>query len=503
MEVYLAAILTIFNWQNLLAIVIGVIVGIVVGAIPGLGPATAIAAMLPITFKLNPVTGISMLLGIFCGGTYGGSISATLIHTPGTPSAAATVLDAYPMAQRGEAGKALGFGVVASGIGGLFSALVLLFLGPLVARWALKFGPPEILVLCLFGLTMVSSLMAKSLLKGLIAASLGLFFATVGQDPLTGIQRFTMGNVNLLMGIGLVTLLVGIYAGSEVLRLIERLRADEKVAVTKKVSIKLPTFRELKRQTTNFIWSAVIGTIVGIIPGVGAVGAAIASFISYGEAKRRSKHPEKFGTGIPDGVVASETANNAVTGGSLVPLLTLGIPGAPVAAILLGAFVIQGLYPGPKLFVEHQNIAYSLFIGLIVANIVMVGLGILGLRLFSKVIKVPKVILIPIILIFCSVGIYSIYSSIFQIWLFFFFVILGYLLQKFKFPLAPVALGFVLGSLTEISLRQTLSMYGDNWRFIYERPIVLVFLIITVLSILRSLLRPLWAKNREKKDRVS
>jgi putative tricarboxylic transport membrane protein len=203
MEVYWIAILTIFNWQNLLAIVIGVIVGIVVGAIPGLGPATAIAAMLPITFKLNPVAGISMLLGIFCGGTYGGSISATLIHTPGTPSAAATVLDAYPMAQKGQAGKALGFGVVASGIGGLFSALVLLFLGPLVARWALKFGPPELLVLCLFGLTMVSSLVAKSLLKGLITASLGLLFATVGQDPLTGITRFTLGNVNLLMGIGL------------------------------------------------------------------------------------------------------------------------------------------------------------------------------------------------------------------------------------------------------------------------------------------------------------
>jgi putative tricarboxylic transport membrane protein len=500
MEVYWIAILTIFNWQNLLAIVIGVIVGIIVGAIPGLGPATAIAAMLPITFKLNPVTGISMLLGIFCGGTYGGSISATLIHTPGTPSAAATVLDAYPMAQKGQAGKALGFGVVSSGIGGLFSALVLLFLGPVVARWALKFGPPELLVLCLFGLTMVSSIVAKSLLKGLIAAALGLFFATVGQDPLTGIQRFTLGNVNLLMGIGLVTLLVGIYAGSEVLRLVEMLRAEEKAAVTKKVSIKLPKFRELKSQTINLIWSAVIGTIVGIIPGVGA---AIASFISYGEAKRRSKHPEKFGTGIPDGVVASETANNAVTGGSLVPLLTLGIPGAPVAAILLGAFVIQGLYPGPKLFVEHQNIAYSLFIGLIVANIIMVGLGILGIRLFSKVIKVPKVILIPIILIFCSVGIYSLYSSFFQIWLFFFFVILGYLLQKFKFPLAPIALGFVLGSLTEISLRQTLSMYGGSLRFIYERPIVMVFLIITVLSILRSLLRPLLAKNKEKKDRVS
>jgi putative tricarboxylic transport membrane protein len=500
MEVYWIAILTIFNWQNLLAIVIGVIVGIIVGAIPGLGPATAIAAMLPITFKLNPVTGISMLLGIFCGGTYGGSISATLIHTPGTPSAAATVLDAYPMAQKGQAGKALGFGVVSSGIGGLFSALVLLFLGPVVARWALKFGPPELLVLCLFGLTMVSSIVAKSLLKGLIAAALGLFFATVGQDPLTGIQRFTLGNVNLLMGIGLVTLLVGIYAGSEVLRLVEMLRADQKVAVTKKVSIKLPKFRELKSQTVNLIWSAVIGTIVGIIPGVGA---AIASFISYGEAKRRSKHPEKFGTGIPDGIVASETANNAVTGGSLVPLLTLGIPGAPVAAILLGAFVIQGLYPGPKLFVEHQNIAYSLFIGLIVANIIMVGLGILGIRFFSKVIKVPKVILIPIILIFCSVGIYSLYSSFFQIWLFFFFVILGYLLQKFKFPLAPIALGFVLGKLTEISLRQTLSMYGGSLRFIYERPIVMVFLIITVLSILRSLLRPWLVKNKEKKDRVS
>lgn len=500
MEVYITAILTVFNWQNLLAIVTGVVVGVIVGAIPGLGPATAIAAMLPITFKLNPVTGISMLLGIFCGGTYGGSISATLIHTPGTPSAAATVLDAYPMAQKGQAGKALGFGVISSGIGGLFSALVLLFLGPLVARWALKFGPPELLVLCLFGLTMVSSLVAKSLLKGLIAAALGLFFATIGQDPLTGIMRFTMGNVNLMMGIGLVTLLVGIYAGSEVLRLVELLRAEEKVAVTKNVSIKLPTFREFKSQTFNFIWSAIIGTTIGIIPGVGA---AIASFISYGEAKRRSKHPEKFGTGIPDGVVASETANNAVTGGSLVPLLTLGIPGAPVAAILLGAFIIQGLYPGPKLFVEHQNIAYSLFIGLIVANIIMVGLGVLGIRLFSRVIKVPKVILIPIILVFCSVGIYSIYSSIFQIWLFFFFVILGYLLQKFKFPLAPIALGFVLGSLTEISLRQTLSMYGSNWRFIYERPIVMVFLIITVLSILRPVLLPLLVKNKKKEDRVS
>jgi putative tricarboxylic transport membrane protein len=231
---------------------------------------------------------------------------------------------------------------------------------------------------------------------------------------------------------------------------------------------------------------------VGIIPGIGA---AIASFISYGEAKRRSKHPEKFGSGIPDGIVASETANNAVTGGAMVPLLTLGIPGCPVAAILLGALIIQGLYPGPKLFVEHQHVAYSIFMGLIVANLFMVGLGILGIRFFAKVILIPKSILIPLIVIFCTVSIYSIYSSIFQIWLFFFFVLFGYFCQKFKIPLGPIALGFVLGSLTERTFRQTLIMYGGSLSFIYERPIVLVCVLITLLS----LFRPLFLKWIEKK----
>jgi len=317
MEIYLDAILTIFKLQNLISIIMGVTIGIIVGVIPGLGAVTAIAAVLPITFNLNPVTGIMLLLGVFCGATYGGSISATLIHTPGTPSAAATLFDAYPMAQKGKAGNALAYGVISSGIGGLFSAFVLLFFGPLVAKWALKFGPPEIFILCLFGLTMVASIAGASLLKGLIASTFGLFFATVGQEPLTGIERFTFGNVDLLMGIGLVTILVGIYAGSEVLRLTELIKKEEEIGLTKKVSIELPSFKEFKNQNRNFIWSAIIGTIIGIIPGIGA---AIASFISYGEAKRRSKYPEKFGTGIPDGIVASETANNAVTGGALVPL---------------------------------------------------------------------------------------------------------------------------------------------------------------------------------------
>jgi putative tricarboxylic transport membrane protein len=494
MEIYLDAIFTIFKWQNLISIIIGVAEGIIIGAIPGLGAVTAIAAMLPITFKLDPVTGISLLLGVFCGATYGGSISATLIHTPGTPSAAATLFDAYPMAQKGRAGKALGYGVISSGIGGLFSAFVLLFLGPLVGKWALKFGSPELFILCLFGLTMVASISGRSLIKGLIAATFGLLFASIGQDPLTGIERFTLGNVDLLMGIGLVTILVGIYAGAEILRLTESLKKEEKLRETRKVSIEMPSFKELKSQARNFIWSAVIGTIVGIIPGIGA---AIASFISYGEAKRRSKYPEDFGTGIPDGIVASETANNAVTGGSLVPLLTLGIPGAPVAAILLGAFIIHGLYPGPKLFVEHQHVAYSLFVGLIVANIFMVGLGIMGIRFFVKVIAIPKAILIPIVVVFCTVSIYTIYSSIFQIWLFFFFVMFGYLFQKFGFPLAPIALGFVLGSLTEKTFRQTLIMYGGSLSFIYERPIVFVFLIITLLSLLRPLF-PKWRKSNAR-----
>ncbi len=494
MEVYLDAILTIIQWQNLISIIAGVTLGIIIGVVPGLGAVTAIAAVMPITFKLDPVTGITLLLGVFCGATYGGSISATLIHTPGTPSAAATLFDAYPMAQQGRAGNALAFGVISSGIGGLFSAFVLLFFGPLVAKWALKFGPPELFILCLFGLTMVASIAGGSLLKGLIASTFGLLFATVGQEPLTGIERFTFGNVDLLMGVGLVTILVGIYAGSEVLRLTEQLKKKEGISVTKRVSVELPSATELKNQSRNFIWSAIIGTIVGIIPGIGA---AIASFISYGEAKRRSKHPEKFGTGIPDGIVASETANNAVTGGALVPLLTLGIPGSPVAAILLGALIIQGLYPGPKLFVEHQHVAYSLFMGLIVANVFMVGLGILGIRFFARVILIPKNILIPLIIIFCTVSIYSIYSSIFQIWLFFFFVLFGYFCQKFGFPLGPIALGFVLGSLTEKSFRQTLIMYGGSLSFIYERPIVLVCLIITLLSLFRPFLQKWWKRKKQ------
>ena len=348
----------IFTLSNILWIVFGTLTGIIIGAIPGLTVTMGIALLLPVTFGMNPLPAISMLLGIYAGGMYGGSITAILINTPGTPAAAATSLDGYPLAQKGEAGRALKMAIYSSTVGGLFSAFMLILIAPQLAKLALRFGPAEYTALVLLGLTVIAGISGSSLIKGLIAGSLGLLMSTIGLDPMLGVPRLTFGSIYLTSGLSTVPVLIGLFAIAEIFVNTENIGVEGKTMKLAKISgDQKVTFKEFRSHFWTMIKGSIIGTYIGIIPGIGS---GVSAFVSYNEAKRSSKHPENFGKGEMAGVVASESANNGATGATLIPLLTLGIPGDVVTAVLLGAFMIQGLTPGPLLFKDHGSTMFAI-----------------------------------------------------------------------------------------------------------------------------------------------
>lgn len=489
MDAFLSALGMLTAPDALIAVVGGTLVGIVIGALPGLGSLLAITMALPLTFVLSQPASIALLLGLYCGSVYGGSISAILINTPGTPQSAATVLDGFPMAKRGDAGLALGWCTTASAFGGIFATVILAVASPLLARIGLHFGPVEYFALGLFALTCIVTVSRDNMVKGLIAGLIGLFVAVVGQDPITGYMRYDFGVFDLSAGIGLVPFLVGLFALSEVFwRAAEKPNGDGPII---RSTFRVPGLGELRHRFTMLVKSSLIGTWIGTLPGVGA---ASASMVSYAEAKRSSRYKDRFGTGEPDGVIASEAANNAVTSGAMVPTLSLGVPGDPITAVMLGALVLQGVTPGPQLFVAHRSLVLFIFLMLFVANICLFFGGMLLSPLFSRILRIPEPLLMALVVVLIGMGTYSVNSSAFDLLVTLIAGVAGFLLRYNGFPLAPVVIGFVLSPMIEQSLRQGLIISHDNFLAFFLHPIALALFLLTALFLFMPLVKKGWRR---------
>lgn len=496
METLLNAVGMLLTLPSLLAILLGVVIGIIIGALPGLGAVLAITMALPLTFILTKEASIALLLGLYCGSIYGGSISAILINTPGTPASAATVLDGYPMARAGHADLALGWSTTASTIGGLIATLILALAAPLLARVGLAFGPIEYFALGVFALTCIISVAREDLIKGLLAGLAGLFVAVIGQDPLTGDVRFDFNFFELSAGIGLVPFLVGIFALSEVFWLMAEHNPEAEQLVMR-AGFRVPSLSELKLRAGVLIKSSLIGTWIGTLPGIGATAA---SMVSYAEAKRTSPRRDKFGTGEPDGIIASEAANNAVTAGALIPTLSLGVPGDPITAVMLGALTLQGITPGPRLFVDSGELVLFIFLALFVTNIVMFICGALMAPLFSRILRIPEPLLMACVVVLIALGTYSVNASAFDLLVVFVSGIAGFLLRYNGFPLAPIVIGYVLCPMIEQSLRQGLILTNNSFLAFLTYPIALGLFIVTLLFLVSPVVRAQIQKRQKGKS---
>lgn len=480
--------------EAILAMVAGLAVGLSFGAMPGLNATIGITLLLPVTFTMSPGPAMLMLIGVYCGATFAGSISAILIKTPGTAAASATVLEGYPMTLQGKANTALNLALRGSVIGGVFSGLCLLFLAPQVAKLALQFGAPDYFMLAVFGLTIIASVSSKHLLKGIVMAALGLFVKCIGIDPLQGTYRLTFGSDILARGVDLVPALIGLFAVSELFNQIEK-KVMHMSRPPKLKKGEKHTWGELLKYKWLMLRSSIIGVIVGACPGTGA---AIAAFLSYGTAKSTSKEPEKFGNGAEDGLLASETANNAVTGATLIPMLTLGIPGDSVTAVLMGALTIQGLAPGTQLFTKYASMTYGVLVGFLVIQVLMFFMGKVATKTFSQLTRIPYYILLPMVLVFCVVGAFSCSNNLTDILVAIVFGIIGYVAPKFNFPTTPMLIGIVLGNLAEQNLGRTMTVYGDASVFL-QRPVSIIFLALSVVSVAVALLGKLRDHRKEAK----
>ncbi len=476
----------VLTFSTMIYIVIGVAAGMSIGCLPGLTATMGVALVLPLTFGMDAAPGILLLLGVYVGAIYGGSISAILIRTPGTPAAAATMLDGYEFAKRGEAGRALGISTISSFVGGIVSCIILTLLSPQLAKIALQFSAPEFFMLAVFGLCVIASISGNSLAKGILCGTLGILLACVGIDSITGYMRFTYGNINLLSGINYIPVMIGLFAMSQAFESVETIFVQN--TVSKKVTSVLPRKEDLLVIAKVAPVFGLIGTGIGIIPGAGA---DIGAFVAYGQAKNWSKYPEKFGTGIPEGIAAPEAANNGVTGGALIPMLTLGVPGDAVAAIMIGALTIPGLQPGPLLLRNHSDLVYSVLFGMYIANVVMVILGLSCIRIFTKVLSIPKAILVPAIFLLCVVGSYSMANNFFDVWIMLIFGIIGYFLNKVEISSSPAVLGLILGPMEESQFRRALMMSRGNYSTFLSTPITWLFAVL----ILVSIVLPMWNKH--------
>jgi putative tricarboxylic transport membrane protein len=482
---------TVLWGYNLVALLLGSFFGIIIGAIPGLTATMGIALLVPFTFGMTPITGIVMLLGIYTGAIYGGGIASILIKTPGTPAAAATVFDGYPMAQKGLAGKAIGIATISSGIGGTFTALCLAFFAPILAKFALRFSAPEYFALAVFGLSVTITLSGRSPVKGVISGLLGLLIAMIGLDPMGGFQRFTFGFAELTGGISFVPMLIGLFALSEGFRQVEVILTAPRVsAVLKDI---LPKARDLKECIGAYLRACPIGLIVGITP---AIGADTAAFLSYAETKRASKHPERFGKGEPAGV-AAQCGENASTGGDVLPMITLGIPGDAATAVLMGALTIHNLQPGPMLFQNHPAVVHQIFAGMILANVTFVVLGLIFARFFAQVINIERKFLVPLIFICCLVGSYAINNVLYDLVTCAIFGFLGYLMIRYDFPVAPMVLAQILGGMMESNYRRALAMSQGNPAIFFTRPITVTILVLAAFTTIVAVRRQRQALRQE------
>ncbi|MDR1835929.1 MAG: tripartite tricarboxylate transporter permease [Fusobacteriaceae bacterium] len=474
LELFGAGFSVIFaNPLNILLIFTGVLAGIIFGALPGLTTVAALSMFLPITYGMHLGIALAVLTGIYIGGTSGGLVSAILLNIPGTPSSIATCFDGRPLALKGQAGKALGVGIFCSFLGTMGSIAAMVFISPLLAAFTIKFGPWENFAVTVFALALISSLVGKSLTKGLLSAFFGMMIATIGMAPIDSANRYTFGSLDLTSGLTLLPVLVGLYAISEVVSNAGG-GHGQRASIISDFKIKGLgfSFLEFKGQITNIIRSMLIGIGIGILPGIGG---STSNLIAYSVAKNSSKKPEDFGTGIIDGVVASETSNNATIGGAMIPLLTLGIPGDGSTALLLGGFMLHGVTPGPLLFETNGAAVYTIFAAMIVSSFLMMIIMYAGMKGFVQILKIPSFILLPVIVVLCIIGAYVVNFRTFDAWGLLIFGIIGILMQKFGVPIPPLILGFILGEPFETNLRRGLQYSNGNFLDIVNHPIALAF----------------------------
>lgn len=491
---FLEVIANVFSFEVLLSIFAGVVAGISIGAMPGLTSTMGIALLMPLTFSMSATSGLMMLIAEFVGAIYGGSITAILINTPGTPSAAATVLDGYPMTKKGQAARALGISTISSFIGGIISGCFLILIAPRLAEIALRFSAPETFALAFFGISIISSISGKSILKGLLSGFFGIMLSLIGIDNITGYTRFTFGSAFLMKGLSFIPVLVGLFAMSQCFLTIEDLYHQNKISGDFKHS--LPSLKDLKAIVPTAIRGGVTGTFIGIVPGAGG---DISAFVSYDMEKRLSRNPDEFGTGVPKGIAAPESSNNGTTGGALIPLLTLGIPGDANTAVMLGALMVHNIIPGPQLFVEQGVVVNSIFVGFMIANVVMLVLGLSGIKMFTKIVSIPQRILVPIIMVMCVIGSYSINNAFMDIAVMFIFGLIGYFMSKGGFPLSPIVLALILGPMAEANFRRSLVMSHGSYSIFFTRPIAAMFIIIAIISFVFPIIKGNLKKKNEEK----
>lgn len=479
--------------ENLFYCMIGVTVGMLVGVMPGLGPVAGTAILIPLTFGMNPTSAIIMLSGIYYGAMYGGTITSVLINIPGEAASVITTIDGHQLAKQGRAGVALGVAAIGSFVGGIASLLGLVFIAPPLAQFALSFGPPEFFALMMLGLTMLIGLMGKSLVKGIIAGAIGLILSLVGIDPISGANRFTFGIPDFLSGFDFVIVSMGLFGISEIL-----LNAENKYKAEKPAKVKglfprkdewAPTLKSIGRGTG-------LGFLIGLVPGANAV---LASLASYTLEKKVSKNKDKFGKGAIEGVAGPETANNACSGSALIPLFTLGLPSSPTVAVIMGAFIMHGLQPGPKLFRENADFAWAIIASMFIGNLILLIFNLPLANLWAKIAQVPYKILLPLILMFTMVGAYTVHNNVFDIGVMIVFGIIGYLMKKLDLPIAATVLTLVLGSQIESSMLQSLAISNGSFSIFFTRPIAATLLTVTALILVVSIV----ADVKKKKDFLS
>ena len=468
---------------NIFFALVGGVVGFIIGVLPGFGSASGLAVLIPLTFSMDSTSAMIMLATIYSASEFGGAVTAILLSVPGEASAVVTIFDGYPLAKKGRAGAALGMAAFASAIGGFFGTICFMIFAPPLAKVVLEFGPAEFFSLVFFALTFITVLSETSLLKGIISALLGLLLAVIGIDSISGRERFTFGLVGLSSGIDFIAVLIGLFAVSEIFISIEE-GIQESPYHDSKISGMLPTKEDWKNSLGALAQGSVIGTIIGSLPGAGAT---IASFITYGVTKKFSKHPEKFGTGVIEGVAGPECANNSVCAGAMIPTFTLGIPGSATTAVMLGALMLHGLRPGPNLFIENHDLIWGLIGGMYIGNIIAMIIGLTCVGIFVKLLRLPYPMLVVLIFSLCVIGIYSVNNSTNAIWLILIFGVLGYLMKKLEFPTTTLVLAFILGPLMENSLRQSLIIFNGRLTGFLQSPIASIFLILSLIIIIWSL----------------
>ena len=486
MDAFINGFISLGDPQLLLVLLVSTLGGVVIGALPGLNATNGAALLLPFTLSMEAIPAIASLVAIYCSATFAGAITAILINTPGTPASATTCLDGYPLAQRGEAGRALGLAVVSSTIGGVLSVICLMMAAPLLARMAYHFAPPEYFALTLFGLSMLASIGEGSPLKNLISGTFGVFLALVGVDMLTSVERFTFGSHDLYDGIGFVPVMIGIFGISELI--VQASSLDKRKERVSMKAVQLPTRDDYRQVWKTILRSSGIGVFIGILP---AEGATVASMIGYNEAKRWSKTPEQFGKGAIEGIAGSEAANNAATGGAMVPTLALGIPGSATAAVILAGLMVHGIRPGPSMFTEQANFAYTIFWSMMLVNLLFLVVGLTGAKIFARITLIPTQVLWPCVFMVSIVGAYALDQSMFDVWIVLIFGIIGFFMRRYGFSVVPLAIGLILGEMLEQRLGQSMVMLDEKWWLMFTRPLALLFFCLTIAALFGPVL---WTK---------